>query len=231
MSIYDLLRYTLWGAVAVTAEANRREYHMSTTWLPHLLTNTLTLFLPDLYRDVTDSRWFADQVSTIQVLDDLQPTLDTMLRDNPAYVAYVMPLALGYILSHPRFNIYKGSLAEIRVAGLGLDALPHAATAFALTALVSDTLDAAAEEARFDGPLATIIEESERHPVLASFTILGLVTLWWELGEYLIHRHELSLRGDDETKITTQCSLRDTLNDIFANAIGWAVAILFRRTR
>src|SRR5258708_30542007 len=89
--------------------------------------------------------------------------------DNPAYVSYVMPLALGYILSHPRFNIYKGSLAEIRVAGLGPGALPHAATRFALNPMVSDIRDAAAEQAPFHYPLATRFQDSQSHRMLSTF--------------------------------------------------------------
>jgi len=48
----DLARYALWCGIVVTAEGNRRAYHLRTTWLPHLATNTLSLLLPDLYRFV-----------------------------------------------------------------------------------------------------------------------------------------------------------------------------------
>ena len=46
----DGLRYLLWGLMAYTAFANRQHYRMVTTWLPHLLTNTLSLLLPDAVR-------------------------------------------------------------------------------------------------------------------------------------------------------------------------------------
>src|SRR3954462_6196847 len=90
----DILRYGLWLAVAATAEANRREYHMSTTWLPHLLTNSLSLFLPELYRSIS-----LNGKSAI-LPHDLSEPLNRLLKDNPRYAGYVMPLALGYILSH-----------------------------------------------------------------------------------------------------------------------------------
>src|SRR5260221_11572298 len=118
-----------------------------------------------------------------------------MVRDNPAYSVYVAPLALGYILSHPRFNIYKGHMAEIRLAGFGLDAVPHAATGLALTALVCDTLDTAAITVPRDNVLADPIHEVDHHLPLFTAAILVLITGWWELGEYLMFRHELGLRG------------------------------------
>src|SRR5687768_8271393 len=141
MQLASLLRYGLWCGVLATAEGNRREYHMTTTWLPHLATNTISLLLPDIYRLVACAkpagahrRSMAGQLGQVT-----GGTLATMLCDNPAYVLYVAPLALGYMLSSPWLNIYKGDLAERRLAGFGLDALPHALTAFALTALTIDT--------------------------------------------------------------------------------------------
>jgi hypothetical protein len=46
----DLLRYSLWIAVAATAARNRKEYGVPTAWLTHLAVNTMTLFLPDFLR-------------------------------------------------------------------------------------------------------------------------------------------------------------------------------------
>src|SRR5258708_7060373 len=119
-----MLRYTLFGAIVATADANRRQYHMSTTWLPHLLTNTFTLLLPDLYNAVVPEAQSQDNpaeshTSFEEAWQTVRKPLEVMIK-SPSYIIYVTPLALGYILSHPRFNIYKGDLAEIRLAGFGL---------------------------------------------------------------------------------------------------------------
>src|SRR5215210_7138371 len=103
MQLASLLRYGIWCGVLATAEGNRREYHMTTTWLPHLTTNTLSLLLPDIYREIARAipahRHNDSLPSELwQVVDG---TLTTMLCDNPAYVLYVTPLALGYLLSSP----------------------------------------------------------------------------------------------------------------------------------
>src|SRR5215211_9309882 len=142
----DLARYGLWCGIVVTAEGNRREYHMTTTWLPHLATNTLSLLLPEIYRMLIRRKPSASarapgqaQSPLREVQELIGATLATMACDRPNYVLYVAPLAFGYLLSGPWLNIYKGTLARKRLFGFGLDALPHATTAFALTALVRDT--------------------------------------------------------------------------------------------
>src|SRR3954454_19215819 len=118
MRLASLLRYGIWCGVLATAEGNRREYHMTTTWLPHLATNTISLLLPDVYRLVARAKPAPAPGERLpgelrQVIDS---TLKAMLCDNPAYVLYVAPLALGYLLSSPWLNIYKGDLAEKRLA-------------------------------------------------------------------------------------------------------------------
>lgn len=218
----DLLRYGIWGVLAATADANRREYHMSTTWLPHLVTNSITLLLPDALRLV-----FPKKRKPANLVEDV---MDTMVRDNPKYVVYVAPLAAGYILSHPKFNIFKGDMGEIRVAGLGLDALPHGSTGFALTALVQDTLQTAAElEPDNKSAFARFIRWCNEHPGLVTFSVLGGLTFFWEYGEYRVHYHELELRGGDISKINMMWSADDTARDVFANFLGWAAARLIAR--
>src|SRR3954451_14773734 len=103
MRLASLLRYGIWCGVLATAEGNRREYHMTTTWLPHLATNSISLLLPDIYRlvarakpDPTHSQSLPGELGQV-----IGGTLKTMLCDNPAYVLYVAPLALGYLLSSP----------------------------------------------------------------------------------------------------------------------------------
>ncbi|MEP7284674.1 MAG: hypothetical protein ABI947_02765 [Chloroflexota bacterium] len=225
MRVSDLMRYVLWGGIVATADANRREYHMATTWLPHLLTNTFTLLLPDLYRLLIPQG--RDTKMLPPLVAEAEQTLSAMIRDNAAYVVYVLPLAAGYILSHPRFNIYKGDLAKIQLAGFGLDAIPHSATAAALTTLICDTVDTASTLPMTKNILTDVIHESSQAPAATSGVILALVTLWWEVGEYLIYRHEMASRGD-MSKINMQWSLNDTLHDCVSNFTGWAVAMTLR---
>ncbi len=220
MKVTDLLRYGLWTAVAATAAANEREYHMTTTWLPHLLTNSLTLLFPEAVRLVVGDRRHGDHL--------VEDVLIRMGRDNDDYAYYVAPLAIGYILSHPRFNIYKGDWAAIRLGPFGLDALPHAATGFALTALVTDTLNETQHMRLPHDALGETAREARKSPAISSLAILSLLTFIWEFGEYRVHNHELALRGD-ASKINMQWSGQDTANDILANLAGWALASLWRR--
>jgi len=229
MELPDLVRYGTWGGVVATAAANRRHYRLTTTWLPHLATNSLALLLPDIYRalsSVLDRSGAPRRVRGLARM--VVATLDELVRDNPAYVAYVLPLAAGYLLSGPRFTIYKGELAELRLAGFGLDAIPHAATAFALSALVGDLVRTAA---RVAGPEhAPLLARAARAEHALTAAALALATLLWEVGEYRIHHYELRQRGSADA-INMQWSPEDTLYDCFANAIGWAAATLWRTRR
>jgi hypothetical protein len=224
VQLSDVARYALWGAIAATAYANREEYHMSTTWLPHLLTNTLTLFLPDIYRVVQPPEDDAELARLPPPLDDFSETLAAMIRDNPNYVMYVTPLAVGYILSHPRFNIYKGNWGDLRLAGFGLDSIPHTLTALALTKLIHDTLKTADTTVNEDSPVAEVVHEGNSQPGAVSAAVLGFATLFWEFGEYMMYRHEMSLRGDI-TKINMQWSAEDTARDSVSNFVGWAAGV------
>ncbi len=228
MKFPDLARYALWLGVAETALENRHEYHMTTTWLPHLLTNTLSLLLPDVFRVFLPARTTV-KTQPADDIDALAQTLTTVVRDNDQYVSYVTPLAVGYILSHPRFNIYKGKLAEKRFAGLGLDALPHGSTAFGLTALVMETAEQAYTTFPRQSVLHPLLKWSNDHPALASGIVLAAATLFWETGEYRIHLYELEQRGGNPDQINMQWSLDDTLRDCAANTIGWLLAVLVRR--
>lgn len=237
MQLANIVRYGLWCGILATAEANRREYAMKTTWLPHLLTNSASLLLPDLFRVLVSGRPVEPAPPPEQARQTwaeagrvLGETLAVVVRDNPRYVVYVTPLAAGYLLSHPRFNIYKGELAEIQLAGFTLDALPHGATAFALTALVHDMVQVAASSASREGALAGWLDWGDRNPALLSALVLALATLIWEVGEYRIYRHEMRLRGDPR-RINMQWSPVDTLYDCVANAIGWALATAWHQAR
>lgn len=220
----DLARYALWCGIAVTAEANRREYRMATTWLPHFATNTVSLLLPEILRAVVPGGRRGELSAERGAWPLLREALATTVRDNPGYVLYVAPLAAGYLLSAPWLNIYKGRLGDLRVAGFGLDALPHAATAFALTALVEDLVGGAASRSPEDTPLGALLRRLDRGGHVVSAAALALATLLWELGEYRIHRHELSRRGD-AAAINMQWSLADTATDCATNALGWLLAV------
>ncbi|MBK8025456.1 MAG: hypothetical protein IPK19_29695 [Chloroflexi bacterium] len=209
-------------AVAQTAYANRQHYRMVTTWLPHLLTNSLSLLLPDLVRAL-----FAPRYRPRTLIED---TLITMVRDNPRYAVYVAPLAVGYILSHPRFNIYKGAIGDLRVGGMGLDAIPHSATAFTFSVLVADTFDTMGKREQYRDVLARFVQWGSQNPEVASLLFLALITLNWEYGEYRVHEYELALKGD-ASLINLQWSMQDTLRDVGANLFGWFTAMLWRRTQ
>lgn len=206
---------------------------MRTVWLPHLITNSLSLLLPDAIR-LLHAMPNTSQPPASPLLEDvriMEKTVDSMVRDNPDYAAYVTPLALGYILSHPRFNIYKGGLAEKRFMGLGLDALPHGATAFGLAALVADTADEAVHIVPRQNALYPLVRWAADYPTLFSGLVLALATLFWEVSEYRVHQIELAQRGGDITKINMQWSMEDTLRDCAANTLGWLTAMLFRSLR
>jgi hypothetical protein len=213
------LRYVLWAMVAQTAYANRQHYHMSTTWLPHLLTNSLALLLPDAVRPLLGRRKRAHNI--------VEDTLMTMVRDNPHYAMTVAPLALGYIVSHPRFNIYKGRMGELRFAGLGLDAIPHAATAFAFSTLIADTFETMGQHDEYQDVLARLVQWGRGQPDLISLGALSLLTASWEYAEYRVHMQELAQRGD-VTAINMQWSVDDTVRDVIANAIGWVLSAVWR---
>lgn len=230
MKLYDLARYGLWFAVAETAYENRETYHMSTTWLPHLITNSLSLLFPEIVGAVLPLLKHApdDSANDLELAEKI---LVAMVVDNPHYVSYVTPLAVGYMLSHPRFNIYKGELADIRVLGLGLDALPHAATAYGLAALTADTAEYAATVVHRRNVLYPLIRWAANNPALFSGLILAVVTLVWEGGEYRTHRYELAKQHGDISKINMMWSLDDTARDVTANALGWLAAMIVRLVR
>jgi hypothetical protein len=217
----DVIRYALWLLVAQTAFANRQHYRMMTTWLPHLLTNSVSLLLPDILRVMFPDRQKQGESSNI-----VEEILTTSVRDNEAYAFYVAPLALGYIVSHPKFNIYKDNMGQMRLGGLGLDSIPHAATAFALSALTLDTLDNSGSWSKYDDPLSHLLQKSGQHPIEVSLGVLMTVTALWEYSEYRTYQHEMSLRGD-RAAINMQWDLDDTKRDIVSNLLGWVAAILW----
>jgi hypothetical protein len=219
----DLLRYGLWAAVTGTALRNRKEYGVPTAWLTHLAGNTVTLFLPDLM-----SRIDADRAA-----DDLQPLLRTIQQRvaDPHYAGYVAPLALGFIFSHPDFSIYHGRWAERNIAGFGADSVPHAAAAYALARLASETITTLDQELPATHALAPSAAWAARNVDALAAGAVVAVTLIWEVGEYLAHHAEVQKTGRDPREVNMQWSLPDAITDSFANLAGLLAAIAVRRRK
>jgi hypothetical protein len=217
MKKLQLLRYLTWAMMAQTADANRRYYHMATAWTGHFMWNTISLLLPDFLKLVLPKK-----------PKSLVPAaMAQMIRDNDQYVLYVFPLAAGYILSHPRFNIYKGEMAEIRLAGFGLDAIPHSLTALGLTLLVYDSAKVAQSLDDGNSVFSPLIKLANAHPTATTFAAVAIPTVIWESIEYFTHQYEMSQRGSAEL-INMQWSVEDTAHDVASNFIGWGMGLLWR---
>lgn len=228
----DLLRYALWLGVANTANANRKHYGLPTTWVIHLTLNTFILFLPELYRGAaTVLRLDARAKQKRDVISAAHEMMQETVVDNPQYAQYVAPVPLAYIVSHPKFNIYKGNLAKLRLYGFGLDAIPHSATAFAFTNLVIEALVAFRRHTPLNAKWYPLAARSERHSALVAGALVASASAVYESGEYAIHAEELRETDGDESKINLVWSAQDTLFDLMANALGWLAAIALRTRR
>ena len=229
--IKTAVRYGLWLALAATANANRRHFGMVTTWLPHLVGNSIALFLPELYRLLDNSLSLADRLPAEKypTLAALRLSMDDVVRDNPDYVDYVAPAALAYIVSHPHFNIYRGSWGEKNILGFGFDSIPHSTTAYALSNLAFDGLAALDRHTRPDAIIQPVVQVTAKRKVLTVGAILAGLTLFYEMSEFLIHQAELKARNNDASQINMMWSVKDTVFDVFSNIIGWAVAAARQR--
>lgn len=223
-------RYGVWLALAYTANANRRHFGLATTWVPHLVGNSVALFLPELLGLFDRMFRLADRLppERYPTAAALRRTAQDVVVDNPDYVGYVAPAALAYVVSHPQFNIYRGSWGEKSFLGFGYDSIPHSTTAFALSNLAYDTIAAAA---RHTPPRALIYPPvkavaARRTLVVAAF--LAGLTLFYEMSEYIIYRSELEARDHDISQINMMWSVKDTVFDVLSNTIGWALAVLRR---
>lgn len=215
MKFQDILRYVLWGGVALTAFAKYREYRIWTAWVPHLVVNSAALMLPDAVRAILPTRRRSS--------NDVEALTRQIVRDNDHYVTYVAPLAIGYILSHPRFNIYKRPWSDLQLAGFRLDALPHGAMGLSLTLFVVDALREGAKLP--NSVLVNLMRKGKQHQWATSFVLLTALTVLWEYAEYRVHNLELERESDPE-KINMQWSPEDTVRDVIANLSGWALALL-----
>jgi len=217
----DLLRYALWFGVLGVAHANRKHFGLPTTWVFHASFNTFFLLLPEIYRG-------AARVLNLEAHARRQR--DTVV-DNPHYALYTAPVALAYMVSHPRFNIYKGTWAKLRLLGFGLDAIPHATTAFGFSSLIFDALAALCHHTPRHVPLRASVEWAADHAEWLAGALLVGASVIYETGEFAIHNEELRETGGDESKINMEWSSKDMLFDLLSNTLGWFAAVLFRRKR
>lgn len=225
----DLLRYILWAAVAVTAARNRKEYGVPTAWLTHLLANTVTLFLPDvlgLARHRASAVFPRDPI-----VRALLRTLDQRVRLDRNYAVYVAPLALGFIASHADFSIYHGRWAKATILGFGPDSVPHATAAYALTRLVSETVLTLNAELPDSTALARPTAWAAEHVDELSAAIVVVVTVLWEISEYLAHIAEIERTGRDASEVNMQWTWPDAITDSLSNTLGLFAAIAVRHGR
>ncbi len=221
----DVARYVVWGAVVATAIRNRKEYGVPTAWLTHLAANSLTMFLPDVLR-VTHKR--IERHATHPLARAAIRTLDNRVRQDPNYAGYVAPLALGFVASHPDISIYHGRWAERTLLGFGVDSIPHASAAYGLARLTSETVLTFAEELPSNTVLARPAKWGAEHVDLVAATTVGVVTLLWELSEYVAHVAELNATGREASEINMQWSLPDAITDSVSNVGGLLAAIAVR---
>lgn len=226
------MRYALWLAVLNTANANRKFFGLPTTWVFHVTLDSFILFLPEILQALDEFIPFDEGAKQKRgLVQSVRATLREAVVENPNYALYVAPVALAYIVSHPKFNIYKGDYAKVRFLGFGLDAIPHSLTAFAFTNLVIDTLAAFRRNTPKDAAWRPLAERADDHAGnIAGAFLIGASALY-EAGEYAIHEEELRETHGDESKINLVWSVQDTLFDVLSNTLGWLAAVLVRRPK
>lgn len=227
----DYLRYAVWLSLVSAANANRRHFSLATTWVPHLLFNSATLLFPEIYRGVDSLFHLSERLSTDQrsTWSALHATFGQLVLDNPDYIDYIAPATLAYIVSQPRFNIYRGGWAELDLFGFGLDSIPHSSTSYAFSNLIYDIIETLEGNTSANMSIRPYVKWAVTHKVLATGATIAGLTLAYEIGEYLIHKSELKARDHDVSRINMMWSLRDSVFDGVSNAIGWTLATLRRQ--
>lgn len=227
------LRYGLWLALVRTANANRRDSGLATAWAPHLVGNTIALLLPEIFGAIHRLFRLDRRLNHHDHPDmaSFRVAAERLVRDNPDYVNYVAPPALAYIVSHPQFNIYRGKLGQVNILGFGLDTIPHAATAYALTNLAYDTLDELDRNTAGCSRLRPYVGWLASRKTLVSAGFITALTIVYELGEYQIHQAELKARDYDADRINMVWNVPDMIFDVLSNAAGWALSTWLYRKR
>lgn len=219
------MRALTWLILAESVRANRETFpNLPTAWLPHGVGNSLLLWLPELIGALDGALDLEARCQPSATASGLHGALRAICVDNPEWGSYVAPSALGYAVSHPRFNIYKGKLAELSFFGFGLDAIPHSVTAFAVARLLQDGIQTLAATVPDDAPLAPQVRALARQPAILSGVVLLLLSAGWEFGEYLMQQDELRRAGGDRDAINMQWDARDTAFDLISNTLGWLAA-------
>ncbi|MFN8497831.1 MAG: hypothetical protein U0641_08245 [Anaerolineae bacterium] len=221
------IRLALWLALLATANANRRHYGLLTTWLPHTVGNTVALSLPEVTAalDIAARRLGIESATLLA----LTSTAREVTGDPPGWAKTVAPLTLAYVVSHPRFNIYKGRMGDLRFGVFGLDSIPHSATGYAVSALLYRTVDALAQNTPPDSWLAPIARFLADHRVAVSFAGLAALSAFYEYSEYSIHNEEMAETGGDIERINMMWDIGDTAKDVLSNYVGWLAATLLHR--
>lgn len=191
----------------------------------------MALLLPEIYQLLDRSFGLERRLNGRDHPDAalLRLTVERLVRDNPDYVAYVAPAALAYIASQPRFNIYRGRLGRLNLLGFGLDSIPHAATAYALSNFAYDTLAELERNAEISPTLAPYVKRLASRKNLVAAGFIAALTLAYEVGEYYVHKSELKARDNDRSRINMMWGVEDTVFDGLSNMIGWALATWRRR--
>lgn len=222
MPASTIARYLILASVAFTANANRKQFGLATTWVIHLTGNSIALLLPDILR-------LADRIvppgdSPDSVVDRVRAFLNETVVENPDYVGYVAPVALAYTVSHPRFNIYSGAIGAKRVLGFGADSIPHSATGFSLTSFIHRMLEAAPSYVPGTTRFGRAIRSLARNLKATSAGVIAALTVAYETAEFVINRIELADAKGDESKINMHWDVKNTVTDILSNAAGWLTA-------
>ncbi len=112
--------------------------------------------------------------------------------------------------------------------GFGLDSIPHAATAYALSVLLYDALEVLDRQTPPNAAIAPYVRQAAGSPVFVVGATMAFLTIAYETGEYLIHKSELQARDYDRSRINMMWSLKDSVFDGLSNAVGWLFATLRR---
>ena len=193
----------------------------------------MALLLPEIYRLVERGLGLEQRLNRQDhpTAALLRLTVERLVRDNPDYGAYVAPAALAYIVSQPRFNIYRGRLGRLSILGFGLDSIPHATTAYALSNFAYDTLAELDQNAAISPALEPYLKHLASRKTVVTAGFIAALTLVYEAGEYYIHKSELKARDNDRSRINLLGGLEDTVFDGLSNVIGWALSTWRRRPR
>jgi hypothetical protein len=225
-------RAALWLVAVEAARANRQEFpKLPTAWVPHSIGNTMALWLPELLDALDHTVDLKRRTQGSPTAKGLYQSIRDICVDNPGWGLYVAPLALGYSLSHPKFNIYKGEMGEFRLFGFGLDSIPHSGMAFTLTLLIQHGVAALERNLPEASPLHGAAHALAAQPALTSAVVLAVMSGGWEAGEMWAREEELRRMDGDESAVNMEWSMEDMVTDLLSNALGWLAAATLEARR